>query len=163
MVALVVWSAVRGALPYLAGLVVTCAVMALISLPLGVAAKRRRSARRVRDLEEYGLIDCLIRFPGAHPGSLRHRWNPGWARLERGIINFHGGINANAFTGNWEEAGAPQTLTVLSRPVQRRPAHEYRKELHRTQKVVAFETDRGEVELASVEESLNALNDRVCG
>ncbi|MBE0011755.1 hypothetical protein DXT87_18620 [Arthrobacter sp. AET 35A] len=37
---------------------------------------------------ERGLIECAIRYPRAIPGSLRSRWERGFAEVETGTIRF---------------------------------------------------------------------------
>src|SRR4051812_33977478 len=57
-------------------------VVILVESLLLLGVRRDKHRRLSTDIEEHGIIDCLVRYPNAVPGSLRDRWAPGSAQLK---------------------------------------------------------------------------------
>lgn len=137
---------------YGAALLISCAIAYLLSRP----AVAERANRLASDLER-GVFDCAIRYPNAHPGSLRDRWNPGVAQYQDGQLlfqpqNFQGDPNPTPM-------GQPRDLRVVSvkglvEP-DKRPV-----DLRRGWKVLELETGGGAMHLAAGEPGLDLLQGR---
>ncbi len=95
---------------------------------------QERRSRLSYDLGR-GLIECAIRRPDAHPGSLQGRWKPGYAHIQHGTIRFQ-----NLYVGVDEPTGPISTFTDVGglKPVpmpEKRPA-----DLKRKWKIVGMNT-----------------------
>jgi hypothetical protein len=134
-------------------------VVLLVGCPLSIEVRRRRADRLAKDAEDYGIIDCLIRYPKALPGSLRERWAPGSAELKHGAIVFRP-INSLEPFGT-DQAGAPQVHEVHSDPEQLELPRNERRMLRGRQQVIRLDTDKGVIELAADRMSLGTLTQRV--
>lgn len=120
-------------------------------------ARKERSKRLASDLER-GVFDCAIRYPDAHPGSLRDRWNPGVALYRDGLLffqpqNFQGDPNPTLM-------GEPRDLRIVNvkglvEPDGKRPV-----ELRRGWKVLELETEGGTMRFAAGEPGQTLLQDR---
>ena len=133
--------------------------MLIIGSVMGSEVRRRRTARLARDAEAYGIIDCLLRYPNAMPGSLRERWAPGSAELTHGTIVFRPTNSLEPF--GTDQAGTPQVLAVHSVPEQVELPRTARRTLRGSQQVIRLGTDKGAIELAADRMSLAALTRRV--
>jgi len=120
---------------------------------------RRRTARLTKDIEDYGIIDCLIRYPKAMAGSLRERWAPGSAELKHGSITFRPNNSLEPF--GKEQSGTPRVLEVRSVPAYLELQRNERKLLRGSAQVIRLDTDQGVIELAADRMSLSALTQRV--
>lgn len=134
-------------------------ILLIVGGVMGTEVRRRRTARLARDAEDYGIIDCLIRYPKAMRGSLRERWTPGSAELKQRTIVFRPNNSMEPF--GTDQAGAPRILEVRSAPEQRELPRGERKALRGSQEVIRLDTDNGVVELAADPMSLGALMKRV--
>jgi hypothetical protein len=137
-------------------------VISLVEALLFLGVRRDKLRRLATDIEELGIIECLIRFPHAVPGSLRDRWAPGSAQLKPNIIVFREGNVIEPF-GLDHVIGAPRVLKVQSFPEHRVLPPQRRNELRRNRRVVSIQTSDGEVELAADQMSLESLERLVYG
>lgn len=126
---------------------------------MGTEVRRRKTARLAKDAENYGIIDCLIRYPKAMRGSLRERWTPGSAELKHGTIVFRPNNSLEPF--GTDQAGVPQIVEVRSVPEPFELPRDERRTLRASQEVIRLDTDKGVVELAADRMSLRELMRRV--
>lgn len=118
-------------------------------------AAPQRKERLARDAER-GIIECAIRYPDSHPGSIRHLWLPGFAQVTRGAIRFQPDLGGE---GNPNGTIRPFCDVILKGPVEppsKRPA-----EVKRGWRIVALETDEALLHLAAGETGLQLLEDRL--
>lgn len=119
-----------------------------------MAAPERRE-RLARDAER-GIIECAIRYPNSHPGSIRHLWLPGFAQVTRGTIRFQPDLSGE---GNPSGTIRPFYDVILKGPVEppaKRPA-----ELKRRWRIVALGTDEGLLHVAAGNAGLQLIEERL--
>lgn len=134
-------------------------VLLIVGGVMGTEVRRRKTARLARDAEDYGIIDCLIRYPKAMPGSLRERWAPGSADLKPGKIIFRPNNSLEPF--GKEQTGTPRLIEVRSVPEKLELLRNDRRMLRASAQVIRLDTDQGVIELAADRMSLGALMERV--
>jgi hypothetical protein len=120
-------------------------------------AAPQRKERLAHDAER-GIIECAIRYPDSHPGSIRHRWLPGFAQVTCRAIRVQPDL-----VGEGDPAGTirPFFDVILKGPVEppaKRPA-----EVKRGWRIVALETDEGLLHLAANDAALKLLEERLGG
>ncbi|MFJ5696565.1 hypothetical protein [Arthrobacter sp. NPDC093139] len=120
-------------------------------------AAPQRKERLAHDAER-GIIECAIRYPDSHPGSIRRLWLPGFAEVSRGTVRFQPDL-----VGEGDPAGTirPFFDVIFKGPVEppaKRPA-----EVKRGWSIVALETDEGVLHLAAGDAALKLLEERLGG
>lgn len=131
------------------------ASLGLGALLLVRLAAPERKYRLARDAER-GIIECAIRYPDSHPGSLRHRWLPGFAQVTRGALKFQPDLSGE---GNPNGTIRPFSNVILKERVEapaKRPA-----ELKRGWIIVALETDEGRLQVATGDRGLQLIDERL--
>ncbi|MBG6192465.1 hypothetical protein IWX64_003437 [Arthrobacter sp. CAN_A212] len=148
---LLVSAVLREPLGFWLSLTLAAALLAAFALLVRRLSGSEREARLVRDVER-GLIECAIRYPKALPGSLRSRWERGFAQVDQGIVRFmplSGGLGAPA--PQMREFSGLRRLELLDLP-PKKPA-----ELARSWKIAAIGTDKGDLEIATGQAGLTLL------
>lgn len=119
-------------------------------------AQRDRSKRLAADLER-GVFDCAIRYPNAHPGSLRDRWDSGGAQYRDGKLLFQ----SQNFQGdpNPIPMGEPRNLRIEN--IKGLVDHDGKRPvgLRRGWKVLELEAEGGAMHLAAGEPGLALLQE----
>jgi hypothetical protein len=128
------------------------AVLAAWTLVVARLAASERDARILRDVQR-GVIACSIRHPKAIPGSLRSRWEGGFAEVNKGTIKFQplGGEMVSP-TGNVREFSELSFHGLVDFPAKKPP------ELMRSWKIAAIGTDKGDLEIATGEAGLSLIS-----
>ena len=122
---------------------------------LALLAAPQRKERLAHDAER-GIIECAIRYPDSHTGSIRHRWLPGFAEVTCGVVRFQPDL-----VGEGDPAGTirPFFDVILRGPVEppvKRPA-----DVKRGWRIVALDTDEGLLHLAAGDAGLQLLEERL--
>ena len=118
-------------------------------------AAPQRKERLAHDAER-GIIECAIRYPDSHPGSIRHQWLPGFAQVTRRAVKFQPDLVGEGDPSGTIRPFFDVILRGRVQPQAKRPA-----ELKRGWRFVALETDEGLLHLAAADASLKLLGERL--
>lgn len=141
---------------FLTRILVGIAFAALFAAIFFSRVRKQRSKRLQCDIDEQGIIECLIRYPKARAGSLGTLWEGGWAELQPRSITFWP-TNVMEELGAKVPGGAPSAFVVESAPEPGELQPAQRRHIRRDHYVVSMQTSSGIVELAADQMSLQAL------
>lgn len=152
---ILVSSILREPLGFWPSFALAIAVIAAVTLVVSRLATSEREARLLRDVER-GIFECAIRYPKALPGSLRSRWEQGFAEVNNGTIRFQPLFaEMGTPTGHVREFSELSSLGLLDLP-PKKPA-----ELKRSWKIAAIGTDKGDLEVATGKAGLTLLTSHI--
>lgn len=154
-IALIVATSLRNTLGFWGSLLVALGVMGAGTFLLRLPAVAERN-RRLEDDARSGVIECAIRYPGAVPGSLGAGWSSGFAEVSDGTIKFQ-----SAFDMASQRKGSVTVFGDLHSLGERALSDKMMRALRGANRVIAVDTDKGEIELAATGESLKSVEDRL--
>jgi hypothetical protein len=154
-VALIAANSLRNTVGFWLSLVVALAVMGGGTLLLRLPATAEKNRRLENDARS-GVIECAIRYPRALPGSLGAGWSSGFAEVREDTIKFQ-----DAFDQAVQRIGSVTVFGDLHPLGDRALSDKRLLALRRANRVIALRTDKGEIELAATEESLESLEDHL--